>query len=107
MTFKKWLVRISASKRLSGSNINVTLFTPPPPKKKQREDFCCFIDFMKAIDTVDKIKLLKKLNTYGIKGKLLCIIRVMHQSAGMISEFFRSNVRLLQGEVLSPIPLSL
>ena len=76
--------------------------------------YCCFIDFKKAFDTVNRAKLWRKLNAVGISGKMICIIRSMYekmktcvQSAGMLSEFFMSNVGFLQGEVLSPMLFSL
>ena len=53
-------------------------------------------------------------NFFGISSKLICIIRSMYkkiktcvQSEGMLSEFFMSNVGLLQGEVLSHMLFSL
>ena len=89
------------------SLINLTL-------SNKKRLYCCFIDFKKAFDSIDRIKLWKKLSMYGIRGKLLRIIRVMYQSmkfrvksAGFMSYLFRSNIGLLQGEVLSPIFFSL
>ena len=76
--------------------------------------YCCFLDFKKTFDTVNRAKLWRKLNAVGISSKLICIIRSMYkkiktcvQSEGMLSEFFMSNVGLLQGEVLSPMLFSL
>jgi exonuclease III len=72
--------------------------------------YCAFIDFQKAFDSVDRTKLWYKLSAVGIRGKLLNIIKSMYTniracttSNGYRSEYFTSNLGLLQGEVLSPI----
>lgn len=82
--------------------------------QKKKRLYCCFIDFKKAFDTVERVKLWKKLCNVGLRGKLLGIIRVMYEnmkrfvkSAGNLSEFFKNSISLLQGEVLSLIVFSL
>ena len=81
--------------------------------KKQRL-FCAFIDYKKAFDSIDRIALWQKLLDRNIDGKVLIIIRNMYQQAkscvrvnGMLSEFFRSGVRVRQGENLFPLLFSL
>ena len=72
--------------------------------------YCCFIDYQKAFDTVNREKLWYILVKAGITGKLLRIIRSLYtdvraciKSTGQISEEFPVNTGLLQGEVLSPL----
>ena len=74
--------------------------------------YCCFIDYQKAFDTVNREKLWYKLVKAGITGKLLRIIlslctdvRACIKSTGQISEEFPVNTGLLQEEVMSPLLL--
>lgn len=83
-------------------------------QQKKKRLHCCFIYFKKAFDTVERVKLWKKLCNVGKRGKLLSIIRVMYEnmkccvkSAGKLSEFFKNSIGMLQGEGLSPILFSL
>ena len=71
---------------------------------KQKRLYCCFIDFNKDLDTVNRAKLWRKINVFGISGNMICIIRFMFekmktcvQTASMLSELFMSKVGLLQG----------
>jgi hypothetical protein len=71
--------------------------------------YCCFVDYKKAFDSVNREKLYRKLKHYGIQGKLLTIacsmysrIRSCVKYSGQISQFFENHVGLLQ-EVLSPL----
>lgn len=72
------------------------------------------MDLKRAFDSVYRDGLWYKLINSGIDGKLLSIIRSMYNEAkscvkqfNTLSEFFSSNVGLLQGEVISPILFSL
>lgn len=44
---------------------------------KNKRLYCCFVDFKKASDTVERLKLWGKLSNVGIRGKLLNCIRSM------------------------------
>ena len=77
-------------------------------KDKQRL-YCCFIDYQKTVDTVNREKLWYKQVKAGITRKLLWIILSLYTDAracikctGQISEEFPVNTGLLQ-EVLSPL----
>ena len=76
--------------------------------------YCCFVDYRKAFDKIDRNKLFYKLARSGVTGKLLNIIQqiysdlkscVKHNSE--LSDFFSSTVGLMQGEALSPFLFSL
>ena len=76
--------------------------------------FCCFVDFKKAYDFIDRNCLWFKLINSGVDGKLFSIIQSMYESVKLrvkhmntLSDFFNSEVGLLQGEVTSPIMFSL
>jgi hypothetical protein len=76
--------------------------------------YCAFIDFQKAFDSVDRIKLWHKLSAVGIRGKVLNVIKSLYSNIracvtvkGFRSEYFTSNLGLMQGEVLSPILFSM
>lgn len=87
--------------------------TPCMSLRKKKRLYCCFIDFKKAFDTVERFKLWQKLGMYGIRGKLLNVIRSMYnnmksciKTPRMLSHVFENSLGLLQGEVLSPILFS-
>ena len=42
--------------------------------------YCCFIDFQKAFDSVDRVKLWHKLFQIGIQGKMLKIIKSLYNN---------------------------
>ena len=76
--------------------------------------YCCFVDFQKAFDRVDRINLWFKLSKLGIRGKLLKLIKSLYGHVkscvslkGRISDFFDNEIGLFQGEILSPILFSL
>ena len=63
-----------------------------------------------AFDSIDRCKLWYKITKIGIRGKLLSILKNMYSNVklcvtlnGLNSDFFRTSVGLMQGEVLSPI----
>ena len=70
----------------------------------------CFIDLIKAYDTVHRETLWKILRRIGIPPKLVELIRQMHEGAqakvridGELSEPFMLKNGLKQGSVLSPL----
>ena len=76
--------------------------------------YCSFIDLKRAFDSVYRDGLWYKLLKQGLNGKVFQIIRSIYSDVkscvknfGSISEFFDSNVALLQGEVISPFLFSL
>ena len=76
--------------------------------------YCSFIDLKRAFDSVYRDGLWYKLLKQGLNGKVFQIIRSIYSDVkscvknfGSISEFFDSNVGLLQGEVISPFLFSL
>ena len=78
--------------------------------RKGKQLYCCFIDYIKAFDSVSHFKLWNKLARCGITGKLLNVIRSMYSKLkscvridGFCSNFFKCNVGLMQGESLSPL----
>ena len=86
-------------------------------KKKIRDKkklYCVFVDLRRAFDSVYRDGLWLKRLKSGIDGKIKSIIRSMYNQAkscvkhfGTLSDFFKCDVGLLQGEVLSPILFSL
>ena len=46
--------------------------------RKGKRLYCCFIDYMKAFDSVAHVKLWLKLSRIGITGKLLNVIKSMY-----------------------------
>ena len=84
-------------------------------KIREREKlYCAFVDLKRAFDSVYRDGLWFKLIKSGIDGKLLSIIRLMYSETkscvkhfGTLSEFFSSDVGLLQGDVISPMLFSL
>jgi exonuclease III len=76
--------------------------------------YCAFIDFRKAFDSIDRVKLWLKLSKLGIRGKVLNIIKSMYENVkssvcidGFQSDYFVNRLGLMQGEVLSPILFSM
>jgi hypothetical protein len=81
--------------------------------KKKRRLYCCFVDYQKAFDFIDRSSLWSKLVNLGIQGKMFKIIKSLYENVkscvkynGCLSEYFRNTRGLLQGEVLSPILFS-
>ena len=70
--------------------------------------YTCFVDFSKAFDSIWRKALIEKLSKLGIKGKFLDIIKSIYNSTSNsiiyhdnISETFRSNMGVKQGDTLS------
>lgn len=81
---------------------------------KGKKLYCCFVDYKKAFDKVNRNKLFFKLNKSGIKGKLLNVIRQLYSEVKScvkfkteLSDFFLSTNGVMQGEALSPFLFSL
>ena len=73
--------------------------------------YTCFIDFSKAFDRIDHLYLMLKLRTAGIGGYIYEVIKDMYINIGItlsvksgrfLSNSFRSNIGVRQGDVLSP-----
>ena len=76
--------------------------------------YCCFVDFQKAFDSIDRQKLWYKLFHIGIRGKCLDVIKSLYSNVkscvkydGVVSEHFCNDMGLMQGEVLSPLLFAL
>ena len=72
--------------------------------------YCCFIDYSKAFDLIDRITLWKKLIDVGIEGNVLRVIYNLYVNAKScvkkgqnLSDFFHCNVGVRQGDNLSPL----
>ena len=76
--------------------------------RKGKRLYCCFIDYVKAFDSVCHLQLRLRLAGCGVTGKLLnksmysklqCCVKF----DGHFSNFFTSNIGLTQREYLSPL----
>ena len=83
-------------------------------KRRGGRLYCCFVDYKKAFDLIDRSKLWCKLIKQGVEGKMLNVIKSLYDKVkicvkfdGCLSDYFESRVGLFQGEVLSPILYSL
>ena len=81
---------------------------------KRKFLYCCFIDYSKAFDLVDRSSLWCKLIKQGLQGKMLRLIKSLYENVkscvkydGCLSDYFSSKIGLFQGEVLSPILYSM
>tara|TARA_B110000196_G_scaffold86649_1_gene75141 strand:- start:271 stop:3555 length:3285 start_codon:yes stop_codon:yes gene_type:complete len=76
--------------------------------------YCCFIDYQKAFDTINRAALWGKLISNSVNGRFLKVIYNMYQNAKscvkqetMVSGIFACNVGVRQGENLSPLLFSI
>ena len=81
---------------------------------KKRKLYCCFVDYRKAFDSVNRNKLFLKLSRSGVTGKLLNILKSLYKSLkscvrykSELSDFFSCSQGLMQGEGLSPFLYSM
>ena len=82
--------------------------------REKKRLYCAFIDLKRAFDSVYRNGLWYKMIKNGLDGKLFDIIRSIYSDVkscvknfNSLSDFFKSDVGLLQGEVLSPFLFSL
>ena len=82
--------------------------------QKKNKLFCCFVDYQKAFDFIDRSNLWTKLIKQGITGKMFSIIRSLYSNVkacvkhnGHHTDYFSPTSGLMQGEVMSPILFSL
>ena len=76
--------------------------------KEGKDTFCCFIDFQKAFDRVDRSCLFESLLNVGVTGKLYWAIKSCYQDTtcrvrvnGYVTESFENNAGVKQGDPLS------
>ena len=81
---------------------------------KKKKLYACFIDLKRAFDSVYRNGLWYKMIKSGLDGKLFDLIRSIYsevmscvKNINTFSDFFKSDVGLMQGEVLSPFLFSL
>ena len=81
---------------------------------RKKKLYCTFVDFRKAYDSIQRAYLWEKILNMGISGKVLNIIKDMYDKTKLCvkhlnsySQYFVSNLGLLQGENLSPILFSM
>ena len=78
-------------------------------KAKNQDTFACFVDFMKAFDSVNHKLLLFKLNSLGINGNIYNMIKAMYTGAtsavqikNFTTNWFPIKTGIRQGDSLSP-----
>ena len=82
---------------------------------KRQRLYCCFVDYKKAFDTINRTALWSKMLSSGISGKILNVIKNMYikakSSASLTAEAesdsFHCNIGIRQGENLSPLLFSI
>ena len=82
---------------------------------KRKRLYCCFVDYKKAFDTINRSTLWSKMLASGISGKLFDIVKNMYEKAKSSvaltaekqSDFFTCNIGVRQGENLSPLLFSI
>lgn len=67
--------------------------------------YCCFVDYKKALDTIDREKLWSKMYRLGIRGKIMSTLKSMYNNIkacvllnGTFSNFFNNTTGVLQVE---------
>ena len=83
-------------------------------KHEGKKLYLAFVDFQKAYDTVWREGMFFKLLKSGINGKFFNVIKSMYRDSetcvkigGKRTAFFKNNVGVKQGEVMSPILFNL
>lgn len=78
--------------------------------RRPKRTYCCFIDIQKAYDRVWRKGLWKKLQDYGLRGKMWRMLQKIYENVescvqvnGKKSRFFPIKVGLRQGCILSPL----
>ena len=78
---------------------------------QRKKLYCAFIDYRKAFDSINMIKLWKSLISHEINGRVLNVIINLYKKAkscvkshcGQLSHFFPSLIGVRQGDNLSPL----
>lgn len=72
--------------------------------------YCCFIDYRKAFDVIDRALLWQRVIGHGIGGKVLIVLKNLYSGAKSCvrlkdehSETFPCTIGVRQGENLSPL----
>ena len=78
-------------------------------KAKNQDTFACFVDFMKAFDSVHHKLLLHKLYNIGIRGNMYSMVKAMYTNAtsavqikNFTTNWFPIETGIRQGDSLSP-----
>ena len=81
---------------------------------RNRRLYCCFVDYRKAFDTVNRPKLWSKILSLNINGKLFNVVHNIYSQAkscvcinSTLSNLFHCSVGVRQGENLSPLLFSI
>ena len=78
---------------------------------KGKKLYCCFVDYEKAFDYIDRAALWSKLLKEKLSSKIIRILKNMYSKIELTvkgdNRFFESSCGLLQGESTSPILFSL
>ena len=79
-----------------------------------RRIYCCFIDYKKAFDNVSRVSLWTEMLSLNINGQILNVIKNLYSNAkcyikmnGKLSNVFRSEIVVRQGDNLSPLLFSI
>jgi hypothetical protein len=77
---------------------------------KKKRIYCCFIDYKKAFDLVDRSSLWMKLLGLGINGRIFNVVHNLYDNAKSCvkinkaySNIFTCNIGVRQGDNLSPL----
>ena len=78
-------------------------------KNYQKEAAIVFIDFKKAFDSVNRVKMFDILSAYGIPVETVNAIKIMYENTSATvltsegeTEYFSVNSGILQGDPLAP-----
>ena len=82
---------------------------------KRQRFYCCFVDFKKTFDTINRTTLWSKMLYSGISGKIVNVIKNMYikakssvsLTAEAESDSFPCNIGVRQGENISPLLFSI
>ena len=93
------------------------LYSHKPPNrglKNRNRLYCCFVDYSKAFDFVNRQNLWYNIIQQGIESRMLIIIRSIYDNVkccvkynNLLSDFLVCKNGLFRGEVLSPILFSM
>ena len=78
---------------------------------KGKKLYCCFVDYQKAFDYVDRATLWSKLVNENVSSKIITLLKNMYSKINLSvkgdKRVFKSSCGVLQGESTSPILFSL